>query len=86
MYYWGMQSSPREIISLWKSVNKNAHVSAFAQDIGVETLTAHAWVRRGKIPSKHWRRILEAANTRGFPVTWMNLEGAAELAQRVEAA
>ncbi|HTD72234.1 MAG TPA: hypothetical protein VK652_01815 [Steroidobacteraceae bacterium] len=81
-----MQSSPREIISLWKSVNALAHVEAFASDIGVKTLTAHAWIRRGKIPSKHWRRIIEAANTRGFPVTWMNLEGTAELVQQGEAA
>lgn len=81
-----MQSSPREIISLWKSVNPRAHVSAFAHDIEVETLTAHAWVRRGSIPSRHWDRILEAAIKRGFPMTWQNLSGKAELVQQGEAA
>jgi hypothetical protein len=81
-----MQSSPREIISLWKSVNPRAHVSAFAGDIGVRTLTAHAWVRRGSIPREHWDNILDASVRRGFPITWKNLNGTEELAQRVEAA
>lgn len=81
-----MQTSPREIIGLWKSVNPRAYVSAFAHDIKVETLTAHAWIRRGSIPSRHWDRILEAAIKRGFPMSWQNLSGKAELAQRERAA
>lgn len=82
----GKVVSPREIIGSWKQISPSAHVEAFAGDIGVRTLTAHAWVRRKRIPSRHWDRILEAAIKRGFPMTWQNLSGKAELVQQGEAA
>jgi hypothetical protein len=80
------QSHPREIIGLWKSVNPRAHVSAFAQDIEVETLTAHAWIRRGKIPSRYWTRIISAANARSFPITYTSLAGETPIPQQQERA
>jgi hypothetical protein len=86
MYLSMMQSSSREIIGLWKSVRPRAHVSAFAQDIGVKTLTAHAWVRRGSIPSEHWERIIAAAVRRGFSLTWLHLNGTIEIPRHEEAA
>lgn len=71
-------SSPREIIALWRAIDPRAHVEAFARDIDVRKLTAHAWIRRGSIPSTHWASIIEAAVVRGFPITWKLLAGAAD--------
>jgi len=64
---------PREIIGEWRKVDPAAHVQAFASDIGVRALTAHAWVRRKQIPGRHWGRIVGAAIERGLPITWMTL-------------
>lgn len=69
----GKVASPREIIGLWKKISPVAHVEAFAADIGVRTLTAHAWVRRKRIPGWHWDRIIDAAVERGLPITWVTL-------------
>jgi hypothetical protein len=49
------------IINLWPSL------SAFADDIGVQYVTAKAMRRRGSIPAPYWVRIVTAARKRGIP-------------------
>lgn len=49
-----------QIISLWPTI------SALADDIGVQYVTAQAMARRERIPSRYWNALVAGAQRRGF--------------------
>lgn len=59
-----MVNSVADVIDLWPSAE------AFGDDIGLKW-PGHGRVMkvRGRIPSKHWPRVVEQAARRGLPVT-----------------
>lgn len=52
-----------DIIALWP------RTADFAEECGVEYMTAHQWIRRNRVPPEHWPALVKAARRRGFPVT-----------------
>ena len=52
-----------DIVELWPRTR------IFADDCGVEWMTAHQWRRRNKIPPEHWAALVKSAKRRGIPVT-----------------
>lgn len=64
----------REIIERWPTVK------ALSEDMGVEYITAASWKRRGNIPPKYWRRMVEAAHKRGIALTLEEFTAATEAA------
>jgi hypothetical protein len=49
-----------DLINLWPSL------SAFAEDLGVQYVTAKAMRRRVSVPAGYWLRMIECAETRGI--------------------
>lgn len=67
----------RDVIALWRTPDE------LAADIGMNKYSVRNWNSkyRNKIPSEYWRRVVAAANKRGFNVT---LDMLAEISERTE--
>lgn len=63
-----------DIIDLWPSA------VVFADDVGVSPVRARAWKQRDSIPGSFWRRVVDAAEGRGYGE--VTLELLARLAAR----
>ena len=55
------------IIARWPTI------SALADDLGVQYVTAQAMARRQRIPSRHWNSLVAGAQRRGFDGVTLNL-------------
>lgn len=44
-----------------------------AREVGVRRSTVWMWVKRGRIPSRHWGAIAHAAARRGITITLQDL-------------
>lgn len=58
--YWLSMKDHADIIRLWPSI------SSFADDIGVEYVTAQVMKHRKSIHSRHWDAVVDAAAKRGL--------------------
>jgi hypothetical protein len=61
--YAGSMKTVSDIVELWPRTRD------FADDCGVEWMTAHQWRRRNKIPPEYWAALVKGAKRRGYNVT-----------------
>ena len=66
--YLGVESNHLKIIRHWPDTQ------ILADDVQEQRNNVRQWVKRGKIPAKFWPRIVKAAVTRGYPVTFDDLD------------
>ena len=56
-----------DVIAVWETVTE------FAQDMGVQYVTAHSWKQRNSLPSEHWAMVVKKAVKRGHPEITLEL-------------
>lgn len=63
-----------DVIALW------GKATILASDIGENPVTVRAWRNRNSIPADKWRKIISAAERRGFDLSLDDLARIAEQA------
>lgn len=53
----------REVMDLWPDT------ATLASDVGAPPYRVRKWRERDSIPSPEWRKLIEAAEAKGYPVT-----------------
>jgi hypothetical protein len=52
-----------QVVDLWPSARE------LAEDIDEKPFTTQKWRTRNRIPDRAWKRVVEAAQSRQYPVT-----------------
>jgi len=54
-------------------INSFGNAEQMGRDLGVSGLSVRQWRRRNSIPSQHWTRIVDLAQTRGLDIISLDL-------------